>query len=155
MSSNFFNATPYLKTTQDFPRDNRDLSTILTKTYIETAQAINTRTIGHFPTNKPAITGERYFFSSQPNQVIRRVYEFDAAGNIAHGIPDGDILQFVKGYGSYTDGTNWYGVLFGTSVSIAGLCSFYITDTNIVVDLGAGAPAISSGTIVIEWLSKA
>lgn len=155
MSSNFFNATPYLKTTQEFPRDNRDLSTILNKTYIDIAQSVNARTIGYFPTNKPAITGERYFFSSQPNQVIRRVYQFEAAGNIEHGIPEGDILQFVKGYGSYTDGTNWYGVLFGTNVSIAGLVTFYVDATNIVVDLGAGAPAITSGTIVIEWLSKA
>jgi hypothetical protein len=73
----------------------------------------------------------------------------------AHGINFASItLMTQKCYGSYTDGTNWYGVIYSSSVGIAGQVTFYVTPTNIVVTVDAAAPAVTSGIIVLEWLSQ-
>ena len=79
---------------------------------------------------------------------------FTAAGNIPHNLNLNTLNQFTRGFGSFTDGTNFYGVIYGSNVAIAGQVSFYITPTNIVVLSGAGAPAITNGLIVIEWISN-
>jgi len=154
MSSNIINQVSYLRTSRNFPQDIKELTVELNKSYIDTANAINCRTIGIFPTDRPAIGGEGWYITSQKQQNLRQIYTFTASGNIPHGINTKNISQFTKCSGSYTDGTNWYGTIFGTSTAIAGEVSFYITPTNIVVLSGAGAPAITSGTIVLEWLSK-
>ena len=132
----------------------------MNKSYLDVANAVNNRTIGIYPKNTSAIGGESWFITSQKQQNLRQVYTFTAAGNIPHGLNFEFIERFTKCQGAYTDGTNWYGVIFGSSVAIPGQVSFYITPFtvpgtgNIVVLLGAGAPAITSGTIVLEWLSQ-
>jgi len=156
MSTNIVNQVSYLRTTRSFPEDPKALGVELSKSYLDTATAINTRTIGIYSKGQAAVNGEQWFVNgSQKQQALRQIYSFTAAGNIAHGLNFANLTQFTKCSGSYTDGTNWYGVIFGTSVAIAGELSFYITPTNIVVLAGAGSPAISSGTIVLEWLSNA
>lgn len=59
-----------------------------------------------------------------------------------------------RSYGTFTDGTNWYGAIYASSTAIVGQVSFYVTPTNIVVLTGAGAPAITSGFINLEWVSQ-
>jgi len=41
-----------------------------------------------------------------------------------------------------------------TSRAIAGQISFYVDPTNIVILAGVGAPTITSGLIILEWLSQ-
>ena len=155
MTTKFINPIPYLRTSRSFPEESQELSVVLDKSYIDTAIAINFRTIGVFPVGKAAINGEAWFIKdNQRQQGIRQVYTFTAAGNIPHGLDFANLTQFSRGFGTFTDGTNWYGVIFGSSVAIAGQVSFYVDPTNIVVLSGAGAPAITSGTIVLEWLSN-
>ena len=147
---------PYLRQQRNFPSDNIQALTVeIDRSYVDIALKVNSRTIGLFPDNTPIATGEQWFLSGQPNkqQTLRQIYPFTATGNIAHGINFSGVSQFTKPSGSFTDGTNWYGAIYASSVTIAGQVTFYITPTNIVIQAGAGAPSITNGTIVLEWLS--
>ena len=155
MSTNVVNQMPYLRTTREFPEEVRGLAFQVNKSYLDVASAVNFRIIGLFPTNRPSITGERYFIrQNQEQQTFRQVYRFTNTTAINHGIQVIDPAQFTSCFGSYTDGTNSYGLVFGTSVAVAGLITFYITATQIIFVLGAGAPALTTGTIVLHWLSQ-
>lgn len=154
MSSNITNQVAYLRTSRAFPEDAQPLSVELTKAYIDIANCVNNRTISLFPTTRSAVNGEQWFFggASTKQQGLRQIYPVTATGSIPHGINVAQISQFTKPSGSFTDGTNWYGLIYASSVAIAGQVTFYITPTNIVVQAGAGAPTITSGMIILEWL---
>lgn len=150
--------SPYLRDQRKFPtEDVRLLSDQVDHAYIDIAGKVNQRIIGLYALNFAAITGEKWYFQG-PNQVqqsLRKLFTFTTAGNIPHGLDWAGVSQIsLRSYGSYTDGTNWYGVIYASSVPIAGQVSFYVTPTNIVVLSGAGAPAITNGTIVLEFISN-
>jgi hypothetical protein len=157
--SNNLQQAPYLKTQWQFPYDDlRGLSHQVDISYVDIASKVNSRTIGTYAINFPIITGEKWYFggsSNSPQQSLRQVYQFTGAGNIPHGINLTAVsLINHKCYGSYTDGTNWYGVIYSSSVGIAGQVTFYVTPTNIVVTVDGAAPAVTSGEITLEWVSQ-
>ena len=155
--NNVTNQVAYLRTSRNFPTDIEQLAVEINKAYIDIANVVNARTIGEYPTNKPAITGNRYYFTkNQAQQSLRRVYTFTSFANIAHQINFNAIHYQVTGYGNYTDGTNWYGIINGTSVAIAGQVSFYLTPSDIIFLTGAGVPPIGTGygQIIIEYASQ-
>lgn len=155
MSANIANQVAFLRTSREFPQDDvNQLSLELSKSYIDIANTVNVRIIGIFPKNKPAVTGESWFLTTSKQQTLRQVYSFTSTTSIPHGINISQIDRFTSTYGNYTDGTNWYGLISGTSVAIAGQILFYITATNIVFVVGAGAPALTKGNIVLTWLSN-
>ncbi len=154
MSTNVVNQVAYLRTTRDFPEELGQLSVELNRAYIDIASAVNNRIISIFPTNKPAINGESWYFDKNLRQQgLRQIYVFTTTTAIPHGINLTRIDRFVRCWGEYTDGTNWYGLIHGSSVAIPGQISFYLTPTNITFVTGALAPTLTSGTIVLEWLS--
>jgi|SRR5579872_2478363 len=149
------NQTVFLRTSREFPEDLHQLTVEQNKSYVDIAQAVNVRTIGLFPTTRPSQNGESWFVSANTRQQgLQQVYTFTATGNIPHGITHFQPSQIVDLFGSYTDNTNAYGVIFGTTVAIAGQLSAYVTPTNIVIQAGAGAPSITSGTVVLKWISR-
>ncbi len=155
MSINIINGTPYLRTSRDFPEDSKELITTLSKTYIDISQSVNDRVIGLFPKNRASITGEKWYLNAnQPQQTLRQVYTFTSTSSITHNIQVTDTNQFSRCFGSYTDGTNSYAIQWGTTVAIAGQITFYVTSTQIVFLVGAGAPALTKGKIVLEYLSS-
>jgi hypothetical protein len=101
------------------------------------------------------LTGESWFLEGdpKPQQTLRQIYAFTSTASIAHGIDFTKLQYFTRMYGQFTDGTNWYGLVPGSSVAIAGEIEFYLDPTNIVFVSGAGAPALTKGIIVLEWLS--
>jgi hypothetical protein len=148
--------SPYLPRQRNFPNDNvQALGTELDKSYLEIASRVNERTIGLYAVNFPSITGNKYYINmnSQRQQSLRQLYTFTTTAAIPHGISFPTIDRIVNMYGDFTDGTNWYGLIAGSNVAIAGQISFYLDPTNINFLLGAGAPALTKGNIVIEWLS--
>ena len=157
-NQNFINASPYLRTSRSFPEDLHHISIEMNKAYIDIANAVNARTIGLFSVSKSSITGESWFYNNnQKHQSIRQLYTFTTVANnmtIAHGLNFSTINSFARNYGEYTDGTNWYGLISGSSVAIAGQISFFVTPTNIVFKVGAGAPTSTNGLVVLEWLSN-
>jgi hypothetical protein len=156
MSTNFITSAPYLKTSRNFPLNPQELQVELDKSYIDIASAVNNRTIGVFSTNYASINGEGWFITSKKQQGLRKVYNFTSLSTfpIPHNLDYDSIERFTRLYGTYTDGTNWYGIIGGTSVAIAGQFSFYVTPTTLTFLTGAGAPAMTRGSVVIEWLSK-
>ncbi len=161
MSANVVNQVAFLRTTREFPEEIRPLSVELNKSYIDTSAAINVRTIGLFPVNRPAITGESWFVTgNQKQQSLRQVYTFTTTADIDLGFKISSISQFTKFSGVYLSVTSWYGLIPASNVAIAGQISFWVevngastTSDIIKFAVDAGAPALTKGTIVIEWLS--
>lgn len=149
---------PYLREQRKFPNDNvNELASQMDQAYIDIAGKVNARTIGIFALNFPVITGDSWFLQGQPKrqQSLRQIYIFTGTGNVPHGINFASVSQITANtYGSFTDSTNWYGAIYASNVPIAGQVSFYVTSNNIVVLAGGGAPAITNGLILIEWISQ-
>lgn len=153
--TNIINRSPYLPTQRQMPKNLEELTPELSKMYVDIANMVNVRSIGLFSTNKASITGDSWFISNVRQQTLRQLYTFTSTTAIPHGLDFTEIPRFTQMYGTYTDGTNWYGLLTTSSTSIAGQISFYIDSTNIQFVSGAGAPTLTSGSIVLEWLSNA
>lgn len=157
--NNIVNQVAYLRTTRQFPEEMRQLTVELTKSYMDIANAINNRVISIFPTNRPAITGENWFFTNQRQQTFRQVYPFGSfvgTLSIPHGIEVSEIPGFTKIYGIFTNGTNWYPLPYVDVIAVNNQINVIITPSQIVITGGGGAgqPVILRGWIVLEWLSQ-
>jgi len=151
--NNIVNQMPYLRTSRSFPTIINELVVELNKAYVDTANVVNQRTIGLFSINRPALTGESWFFDrNEKQQTFRQVYTFTTLAAINHGIIVNTPGQFTRCFGSYTDGANNYNLPWSTNIAIAGQITFYVTPTQIIF-LNGGAPALASGRLVLEWLS--
>ncbi len=153
--TNAINQAPYLRTSREFPENLKQVTVEVNRAYVDTANAVNNRTIGLYPTTRPAITGNKFFLQkNQTQQTLRQVYNFTSAGSIPHGIIIKNISGFVSIYGSFTNGTNFYPLPYVDVVAANNQINVIITSTDIVISAGAGTPpAIVSGIVVIEWLS--
>lgn len=158
--NNVVNQVAFLRTSRQFPTEPKELTIEIDKAYVDTANAVNNRIISIFPTNRPARDGENWFFNNQRQEGLRRVYTFTSNADIPLGFKLNRISQPTRCWGQYTDGTHYYGVIWGTSVAVAGLLTFYIfvdttsTTTDLIRFVGAGFPAITNGFVVIEWISQ-
>ncbi len=155
MTTNIPKQTPFLRAQRTFPQQAPDLVQEIDLAYVDIANAVNARTIGLFANSQTIATGESWYVANnRKQQSQRQVFVFTAAGAFNHNI--GNALQTVSpnSYGQATDGTNWFGVIFGSSVAIAGQYSFFVNKTQITVLAGAGVPAITGGFIVLEWLTN-
>lgn len=153
MSMKVINQSPYLRTSREFPEEMQSLTVEVNRSYLDIAQKVNDRTIGLYPSGKPSITGENWFVEGgKKQQTLRQVYKFTAVGNIPHGINFAEISSFTLCYGQFTDNTNWYGLISASPAAIAGQMGFYLDPTNIIFTVGAGAPTLTNGMIVLEWL---
>jgi hypothetical protein len=155
MSSNVINTTPYLRTSREYPQeDMHELAVEINKTYVDIANAVNQRTIGLYPTNRPAVTGNSFFFTSQRLQELRQIYRFTTTGTIKHGINTSNIVGFSQIYGTFTDGTVWYPLPYVDSTSANNQIKITVDATNINITAGAGTPpSISSGIVILAWIS--
>jgi hypothetical protein len=144
---------PYLVTSRKFPEESGDLQNELTKSYVDVAAAVNSRTIGIFELMS-SITGERWF-NDGGNPLVKRqsqrqVYQFsDATLTFTHGISGATL--FTRIYGAFTDATNWYPLPY-VNPTAANQVGVSVTPTQVVVSKGGGAPAITDGIVVLEWL---
>ncbi len=146
--------SPFLPGQRHFPIENATkLAMELDKAYVDIANRVNDRTIGIFGTGQQLATGENWFISGQRQSTLRQIYTFTTTSSIPHGLNLTQIDRFTSCYGSFTDGTNWYGIIYGSNTSITGQISFYITPTNIVFASGVGAPSVTKGQIVLTWMS--
>ena len=156
MSSNVINTTPYLRTSREYPQDDmHELAVEINKTYVDVANAVNQRTIGLYPTNRPAVTGNSFFFTSQRLQELRQIYQFSSAGAIPHRINTLNIVGFSQIYGCFTDGTIWYPLPYVNVTAANNQVSITVDANNINITAGAGAsPAITSGWVILSWISQ-
>lgn len=163
--TSIINQTSFLKVQREFPDDPKQLTVEVDKAYVDVANAVNTRTIGLYPTNRPAIVGDSYYYNqNRRQQALRQLYRFVAplSASYPHGINPKSIDHFspntygeCKFYDSVTNTTNYYGAIFASDTPIAGQYSFWIdgTTNSIVIEQGAGVPTITEILIVLEWIS--
>ncbi len=156
-----------LVTSKKFPtQKSEELEPVLSKAWVDTAQAVNARTIGIFNTNAITI-GDKYYSTSttdasQLRQAYRKLFTFGtiAAGatlTITHGITN--ITEIVHLYGNcITDvsvvalANAKYEPLPFVSTTLNEQVSIYMNDTIITIVNGAGNNNILSGTIITEYL---
>lgn len=158
MTSNSINNVPYLRATRNFPSDIPGLVREVNKAYLDTATAMNLRTVGIFPSNTSAVTGESWYISpadtTSKQQTLRQVYTFTVSGNIAHGLNTSQLSNFTKIYGTIYNGTNWYPLPYVDVADVTNQINVYVSPTNIVITSGAGSPpSIVSGLVVLEWMA--
>jgi hypothetical protein len=168
MSSNVVNQQPYLRTSRNFPTEIDQLCVEVNRSYVDIATKMNDRTISIFPTNQSAINGEQWFFNNQKMQGLRQVYQFGAISpgtelDIPTNITTG-ILMYTRIYGTVitTNGTGGkpdnrplpYVDPSNVTVSMAVLVGLVSGAQQIRVVLGAAAPPVSSGIVVLEWISN-
>ena len=155
MSSNIANSSPFLRTAKEFPTDINKLVLQINKSWVDIANAVNTRTISLFPTTRSAITGEEWFITSnQKQQTLRQVYTFNSAGTFDHNI-QGGINNFARIWGTFTDGTFWYTLPYVDVVAANNQINVKVNSTQVTITAGAGTPpTIVSGILVLEWLSN-
>lgn len=154
MTSNVSNQMPYLRTSRTFPEEAQPLSVELTRSYIDIAEKVNDRTIGIFVPNKPTITGESWFLNTgKKQQTLRQIYPITSLSSFSHGINFLNVERFTVIEGVGYDGTNYYPIPYISSTA-ANNIGITVTPTQVVFSAGAGAPALTKGTIILEWLSQ-
>lgn len=150
--------SPYLREQRQFPNEDlRELSNQVDHAYIDIANKVNARTIGLFAVGNQIVTGESWYLAGQINrqQTLRQVYPFTTAGTILHGINIVTVSTFTKIYGVFTDGTVWYPLPYVDVVAANNQVNIVVNATQIVITAGAGSPpSITSGIVVLEWLSQ-
>lgn len=169
MTSNIINQTPYLRTSRQFPEDLSQLCVESNKSYIDIANAVNQRTIGIFVKNRPIVTGESWFLSSQRQQTLRQLYSFGAIApgtelDIPTQINPNDIVRFTKIYGVVTtNGTDYRPLPYidpnslttGMAILVGpGFVPPFVGVPCIRIVLGPTALPVTSGIAVLEWLSN-
>ena len=158
MSANVSNQTPYLRTTRDFPIDAAKLSEEVDKTYLDVANAVNQRTIGIYPANKPAVTGNAFFISGQKQQSLRQIYSFTstivAGGTLSIPVQTYN-APYIDIYGACQTAQPDSRPLPYASTGANSNIDIRVDKTtkSIVISVGAGSPSVNSGYIVLEWIS--
>lgn len=169
MTSNIINQVPYLRTSRQFPEDLKQLTIEVNKSYIDIATTVNNRIIGIFPKNRPAVTGESWYFSSQRQQTLRQIYSFGAIApgtelDIPHGLDLDNVVIFTKIYGSVITNNPDYRPLpyiepitltTGMTILVGpGTVPPFVGVPCIRIVLGTTALPVTSGIAVLEWLSN-
>jgi hypothetical protein len=145
----------YLPTTQYFPLEADKFREVLTFVYSDIARRLNDKQIGTFDLVE-VVAGEQWSTATDPQtkrQTFRKIFYFsDASLNFAHGITG--IVLCTHIYGAFTDGTNFYPLPYVSAIAITDQIQIVVTPTNVVVTKGGTAPAITNGTIVLEFLKN-
>jgi hypothetical protein len=159
--------SPFVPTYRQFPTDDaRNLERQLTNFHLQTNTAVNQRTIGNFelysppvaaPSNAPAPSipdGERWFPATGQTRLRdghRLVVQVsDSVLTVIHNIT---VINLVtRLYGTFFDGTLWQTLPYVDVVAAANQIKLSVSSTQIIVTKGAGAPSISSGVVVLEFV---
>jgi len=154
MSTNIVNQVAYLRTAREFPQDIKELAFQTNKSYVDIANAVNARTIGIFPTNVPAITGESWFLTNRRQQTLRQIYSISSYASVNHGISFKTVSFFTVIRAIGFDGTNYFPITY-TNPNIAGSSvGIYVSPTQINFLTTGTSPVLVSGIVILEWMSN-
>lgn len=150
------NNTPFLRTSRKFPQDTKLLEVELSKSYVDTANAVNSREICLYYT---AIvnTGQQWSIpaNGEVAQALRKVFLIPATAagataTIIHNIPS--ISQVTRLYGTIISALPDFRPLPYASTTANANIELRADTTNIYVKVGSASPNIVSGNVIIEWL---
>ena len=154
MTTRIINRGSFIREQRLFPQEPQALSVEIDRMYVDVAAKLNDKTIGLFAQNSSVISGERWQINGQIYQGFRQFYSLTGAGNLPHGLTISNLYAFTKIYGTFTDGSIWYPLPYVDATAANNQISLTVTSTNIVITAGGGSPpSISSGFVVLEWLT--
>jgi hypothetical protein len=145
--------TTFVPTFKNYTLDNEQMQGVLQSSHTEMANAVNNRTISTY--DLVEIQNGNQFFSDQPQkkrQAFRKVFQVsDANLTFNHNITGAVIFYKISGGG--TNGTIFFPLPY-VSTTLANQIQLDVTSTQVIVTKGGGAPAITSGIIVLEYLKN-
>lgn len=160
MIGNRTNRMPFLITSRYWPNDPVTLQPTLNQSYIEVAQAVNSRIIGIFQP-LASVTGETWFeevpgqMPMERTQTYRKIFRFGAiaAGatlSIPHAIAN--VQQFTRMYGTcITETPDYRPIPYASATAVDEQIELNGTTTVLNIINGASAPNIESGILVVEF----
>lgn len=157
MSSNVPNQSPFLRTTRTFPPDSSQaLSVEIDRAYIDIANSVNNRTISIFSTDKPIVNGESWFLGggNRRQQALRKIYSITSLSSFSHEIDFSNVFSFSDIRGIGFDGTNYYPIPYVIGTSTTSNIGLYVSPTQVVFTVGATAPPLTKGIIILEWITN-
>lgn len=152
--------SPYLPVSLKFDDKFDVLIPQLLRMYSSIAYRLNNREISIYDLQE-RITGQKWTDSTNlqtPKETFRIVLEFAAIApgatlNIAHGI--NTIAQFTKIYGTCITATpDFRPIPYASATAVNQQIEVNVDAANVNIINGAGAPNISSGLIVLEYLKN-
>jgi len=145
---------PFLRTSRNFRDNPEKLADEIDKAYIDTAAAVNNRTIGIFPARKTIVTGESWFIDrARKQQTLRQVYPITNLNSFEHGINTTSISNFTVIRGIAYNGNAWYPLPYVDPLAPLFEVGIFVTPTQVVFR-NAGLQSAISGFILLEWLSE-
>lgn len=148
---------PYLQTSLYFPDDFDEFRVKFTAVFQDIANCVNVREISIY-NEVENLTGELWpvqtpvpgdTSSQRTRQTFRKIFFFsDATLTFNHGIVGATLFTHI--YGTATDGTIFFPIpyVFPPAQQIG----IRVTSTQVVIQKAGGAPAITNGTVVLEYL---
>jgi hypothetical protein len=151
--------SPYLPTTLKFSPDEEVRLAELGRMYSAFAYRLNNREISLYDLEE-RITGQKWTDSTNlqiPKESYRKIFDFTAIApgatlNIAHGI--NTIARFTKFYGSFITAADDRPLPYVDEAVVTNQVSVKRIGANLVIINGATAPAIVSGTLIVEYLKN-
>jgi hypothetical protein len=145
----------YLPTYRNFQQDEEELKLLLATTYNQLATSLNLKINGIFDVvefqtgsqyNDPAdIRSNRFSF--------RKMFYIDpAALTFNHGITDAVLYTAI--YGTLVTAGDFRPLPYVDVVNVINQTGISVTATQVIISNGAGAPAITGGIVVLEYLKN-
>ncbi len=150
----------YLNRTETFPEDDKDFTVKMTRVYSNIANAMNNREIAIYDLYEQ-LNGQQFFNSTNVKDLrpcYRTVYAFGAIASggtlvIPHNVTNATL--FTRIYGTArTNVPDSRPIPYASPVAVTNSMSIRVTNTDIVISLGATAPAMTSGFAVLEYLKN-
>lgn len=146
---------PFIATSTYFPDDFEEFRVTFLALYRDIALNVNTREVGIYDLQE-FLTGENWFTTGNPQvkrKTFRKVFEFsDANLNFAHGITG--IVLCTHIYGAATNGVLFFPIPYVSATAIANQIQIDVSATNVIITKGGGAPAITNGVVILEYLKN-
>lgn len=154
--NDFINRGSFLRTSRNFPDDLQQLAVEMDRAYIDIARNVNNRTVGFFTTTRASVGGENWYIDQNKRQQnLRQVYLWsDTNLTIPHGINLFTLTNFVRIWGTFFDGTNWWPLPYVDLTNVTNQINVKVNATDIVITKGTDAPpACMNGLVTIEWIT--
>ena len=144
----------------EFPLEQDEFRNTVDNTYKRIANSVNTKVGGLYPLQEIAAF-KQYYTANDPfvfRNVYRKIFSFGAiaAGAtllIPHGITTFTEMTVIEGH-CITDIIDYRPIPYVSNANVNQQISIRVTSTDIVIVNGSGAPNITQGTAILEYVKN-
>lgn len=148
--------SPFLPTFRNLQVDDEQFRIVLSQYLTNASYAVNIKQNGQYETIE-LISGQQFTNTSsaqKKRQGFRKIFYIDPSNlTFSHGISG--VQLFTNIYGTVTDnmGTQ-YPLPLVDVVNVTNQISIQVTSTQVIITLGATAPTITGGVVVLEYVKN-